>query len=65
MHDVLILGAGLAGQRAALAAAETGASVALVSKVHPVRSPSVAAAGGINAPVGARGIPGRPTRRTP
>ena len=52
VHDVLILGAGLAGQRAALAAAETGASVALVSKVHPVRSHSVAAAGGINASVG-------------
>ena len=48
-HDVLIIGAGLAGQRAALAAAETGASVAIVSKVHPVRSHSVAAAGGINA----------------
>src|SRR6202011_4595792 len=48
-HDVLIIGAGLAGQRAALAAAETGATVAIVSKVHPVRSHSVAAAGGINA----------------
>jgi succinate dehydrogenase / fumarate reductase flavoprotein subunit len=48
-HDVLIIGAGLAGQRAALAAAESGASVAIVSKVHPVRSHSVAAAGGINA----------------
>ncbi len=48
-HDVLIIGAGLAGQRAALAAAEAGASVAIVSKVHPVRSHSVAAAGGINA----------------
>ena len=34
---------------AALAAAEAGASVAIVSKVHPVRSHSVAAAGGINA----------------
>jgi succinate dehydrogenase / fumarate reductase flavoprotein subunit len=45
----LIIGAGLAGQRAALAAAETGSSVAIVSKVHPVRSHSVAAAGGINA----------------
>jgi succinate dehydrogenase / fumarate reductase flavoprotein subunit len=48
-HDVLIIGAGLAGQRAALAAAETGATVGIVSKVHPVRSHSVAAAGGINA----------------
>jgi len=50
-HDVLIIGAGLAGQRAALAAADSGASVALLSKVHPVRSHSVAAAGGINAAI--------------
>lgn len=50
-HDVLILGAGLAGQRAALAAAEAGATVAIMSKVHPVRSHSVAAAGGINAAI--------------
>jgi succinate dehydrogenase / fumarate reductase, flavoprotein subunit len=48
-HDVLIIGAGLAGQRAALAAAQAGATVAVISKVHPVRSHSVAAAGGINA----------------
>ena len=44
-HDVLIIGAGLAGQRAALAAAQRGATVAIMSKVHPVRSHSVAAAG--------------------
>ncbi|MDE3070911.1 MAG: FAD-binding protein, partial [Acidobacteriota bacterium] len=50
-HDVLIIGAGLAGQRAALAAAGEGASVAILSKVHPVRSHSVAAAGGINAAI--------------
>ena len=50
-HDVLIIGAGLAGQRAALAAAREGASVAIMSKVHPVRSHSVAAAGGINAAI--------------
>ena len=50
-HDVLIIGAGLAGQRAALAAAEAGADVAIMSKVHPVRSHSVAAAGGINAAI--------------
>jgi succinate dehydrogenase / fumarate reductase flavoprotein subunit len=48
-HDVLVIGAGLAGQRAALAAAEEGASVGIVSKVHPVRSHSNAAQGGINA----------------
>lgn len=48
-HDVLIIGAGLAGQRAALAAAKAGATVAILSKVHPVRSHSNAAAGGINA----------------
>jgi succinate dehydrogenase / fumarate reductase, flavoprotein subunit len=48
-HDVLVIGAGLAGQRAALAAAEAGVSVAIVSKVHPVRSHSNAAQGGINA----------------
>src|SRR5438309_4613532 len=48
-HDVLIIGAGLAGQRAALAAAQAGATVAIISKVHPVGSHSVAAAGGINA----------------
>jgi len=50
-HDVLIIGAGLAGQRAALAAAKAGATVAILSKVHPVRSHSVAAAGGINAAI--------------
>ena len=44
-----MIGAGLAGQRAALAAAEQGVSVGIVSKVHPVRSHSNAAQGGINA----------------
>src|SRR5258708_20491874 len=48
-HDVLIIGAGLAGQRAGLVAAQKGATVAITGKVHPVRSHSVAAAGGINA----------------
>jgi succinate dehydrogenase / fumarate reductase flavoprotein subunit len=48
-HDVLVIGAGLAGQRAALAAAENGATVGIISKVHPVRSHSNAAQGGINA----------------
>ena len=48
-HDVLIIGAGLAGMRAALAAQQEGANVGMISKVHPVRSHSNAAQGGINA----------------
>ena len=54
-HDVLIVGAGLAGMRAALAAHERGANVAIISKVHPVRSHSNAAQGGINAALTDRG----------
>jgi len=50
-HDVLIIGAGLAGMRAGLAAQAEGADVAIISKVHPVRSHSNAAQGGINAAV--------------
>ena len=48
-HDILVLGAGLAGMRAALEAQRLGADVALLSKVHPLRSHSTAAQGGINA----------------
>ncbi len=48
-HDVLVIGAGLAGMRAALAAQNEGATVGMISKVHPVRSHSNAAQGGINA----------------
>src|SRR3989304_3395535 len=51
-HDVLIIGAGLAGVRAAIAAQLQGADVAMISKVHPVRSHSNAAQGGINAALG-------------
>ena len=54
-HDVLIIGAGLAGMRAALAASSNGADVAVISKVHPVRSHSNAAQGGINAALTDRG----------
>lgn len=50
-HDLLIVGAGLAGMRAALAA-PASLDIAVVSKVHPVRSHSVAAQGGINAALG-------------
>lgn len=51
-HDVVVVGAGLAGMRAAIAAHEAGVDVALVTKVHPVRSHSGAAQGGINAALG-------------
>ena len=48
-HDVVVVGAGGAGLRAAIAAQEAGADVAMVSKLHPVRSHTGAAEGGINA----------------
>ncbi|MBE3591153.1 MAG: FAD-binding protein [Firmicutes bacterium] len=48
-HDVLVVGAGLAGMRAALEAKKQGVDVAIMSKVYPVRSHSNAAQGGINA----------------
>src|SRR5215203_6832789 len=51
-HDVLVVGAGCAGMRAAIAAFDAGADVALVSKLHPTRSHSGAAEGGINAALG-------------
>ena len=54
-HDVLVIGAGLAGMRAAIAARASGANTAIVSKVHPVRSHSNAAQGGINAALTDRG----------
>ncbi len=54
-HDVLVIGAGLAGMRAAIAARANGANTAIISKVHPVRSHSNAAQGGINAALLDRG----------
>jgi len=48
-YDVVVVGAGGAGLRAAIAAEEEGADVAIVSKLHPVRSHTGAAEGGINA----------------
>lgn len=48
-HDVIVVGGGLAGMRAAIEAASVGVDVALLSKVHPLRSHSGAAQGGINA----------------
>src|SRR5512136_2157627 len=46
--DLLIVGGGLAGLAAALKA-DPGLDVAVISRVHPIRSHSVAAQGGINA----------------
>lgn len=51
-HDVLVVGAGLAGLRAAIAVNQKNVKVAVLSRVFPVRSHSVAAQGGINAPLG-------------
>ena len=50
-HDIIIVGGGLAGCRAAVEIARTDPSlnVALVAKTHPIRSHSVAAQGGIAA----------------
>jgi succinate dehydrogenase/fumarate reductase flavoprotein subunit len=50
--DVLIVGGGAAGLRAASAAKQAGASVAVVTKVHPLRTNSGLAQGGLNAPLG-------------
>ena len=54
-HDVVIVGAGCAGMRAAIEAHDAGADVAVVSKLHPTRSHSGAAEGGINAALGNAG----------
>lgn len=50
--DALVIGGGLAGLRCALALLEAGREVALLTKVHPLRSHSVAAQGGVNAALG-------------
>ncbi|MDX8387577.1 MAG: succinate dehydrogenase flavoprotein subunit [Ghiorsea sp.] len=51
-HDVVIVGAGGAGMRCALQLAEAGYRVAVVTKVLPTRSHTVAAQGGMNAALG-------------
>ena len=51
-HQIIVVGAGLAGLRAALEAKAAGLDVAVISRVQPVRSHSIAAQGGINAALG-------------
>ncbi|HEV7929350.1 MAG TPA: FAD-dependent oxidoreductase, partial [Nitrosospira sp.] len=50
--DAVIVGAGGAGMRAALQLSEAGLKVAVLSKVFPTRSHTVAAQGGIAAALG-------------
>jgi len=59
-HDVIIVGAGLAGSWAAMAAAQRGVKdVGVLSKIHPLRSHSGAAQGGIAAALNnVRPVPG-------
>lgn len=47
-HDIIIVGGGLAGMRAAIETCKT-ADTALISKTHPLRSHSICAQGGVNA----------------
>jgi succinate dehydrogenase / fumarate reductase flavoprotein subunit len=51
-YDVVVVGAGGAGLRATLGAAEGGLKTACISKVFPTRSHTVAAQGGISAALG-------------
>jgi succinate dehydrogenase / fumarate reductase flavoprotein subunit len=60
-HDILIIGGGLTGLRAAIEAKKFGRDVAILSKVHPIRSHSVAAQGGINAALGNAPAPAKDT----
>ncbi|MGJ8691237.1 MAG: succinate dehydrogenase flavoprotein subunit [Thalassotalea sp.] len=50
--DAIVIGAGGAGMRAALAISESGQSCALISKVFPTRSHTVSAQGGITVALG-------------
>ncbi len=51
-HQLIVVGGGLAGLSTAIEARKRGIDVAVVSKIHPVRSHSGAAQGGINAALG-------------
>jgi succinate dehydrogenase / fumarate reductase flavoprotein subunit len=47
-YDILVIGAGVAGQMAALEAGRRGRRVAILSKVQPFRTHSIVPEGGIN-----------------
>jgi len=51
-YDVLVVGAGGAGLRAAVGLSESGLKTACISKVFPTRSHTAAAQGGISAALG-------------
>lgn len=51
-HDVLIIGSGGAGLSSAIFAANRQLDVAVISKIHPLKSHTIAAQGGINASFG-------------
>jgi succinate dehydrogenase / fumarate reductase flavoprotein subunit len=55
VYDVVVVGAGGAGLRAAVGAAQAGLRTACISKVFPTRSHTVAAQGGISASLGNMG----------
>ncbi len=55
IYDVVVVGAGGAGLRAAVGAAQAGLRTACISKVFPTRSHTVAAQGGISASLGNMG----------
>jgi succinate dehydrogenase / fumarate reductase flavoprotein subunit len=54
-YDVLVVGAGGAGLRAAVGLSESGVKTACISKVFPTRSHTAAAQGGISAALGNAG----------
>ena len=54
-YDVVVVGAGGSGLRAALGAAQAGLKTACITKVFPTRSHTVAAQGGISASLGNMG----------
>lgn len=51
-HEAIVVGGGLAGLRAAIELNRHNVRAAVLSRTHPLRSHSVAAQGGINAPLG-------------